>query len=272
MNLKACKGIIYSLVTSQVLLPVSLSANGLPSLYSADELISQENKPRDQNKGDKEVEQWLAQKTVSVSNILKSDEGVGKYAKGILLQYPESIGNEYINEGVKFFAPSAKFRGGIKLTDGFEFKSADADLLIPFYESTSSILFGQLGLRTHDKSSFDGRTFVNTGLGYRHDVNGWMFGVNTFIDTDIKNNNVRGSLGAEAFRDYLSFAGNYYFPLTGWKESKAQELHDERPAYGFDVRAKGFLPSYPQVGLELTYEQYYGEKVDGNPPEKPVYL
>jgi len=259
MKSKIYKGIIYSLVSSQVLLPASLSANDLPSLYGANELPSSDIKANDNNK---EVEQWLAQKTMSVSNALNSDNGAKGYAKDLLRQYPESIGNEYLNEGIKKFAPSARFRGGISLTDGFEFKSADADLLVPFAESTSSILFGQLGLRTHDKSSFDGRTFVNTGLGYRHDINDWMFGVNTFIDTDIKNNNVRGSLGAEAFRDYLSFSGNYYFPLTGWKESKAQELHDERPAYGFDVRAKGFLPAYPQVGLELAYEQYYGEKVD----------
>lgn len=260
MKSKIYKGIIYSLVTSQVLLPASLSANGLPSLYGDNELLSSEKKSKANDS--EEVEQWLAQQSLSVSNALKSDDGAKGYAKDVLRQYPETIGNEYLSEGVKYFAPSARFRGGITLTDGFEFKSADADILIPFTESTTSILFGQLGLRTHDKSSFDGRTFVNTGLGYRHDVGEWMLGVNAFVDTDVKYNNVRGSLGAEAFRDYLSFSGNYYFPLTDWKESKAQDLHDERPAYGFDVRAKGFLPPYPQVGLELAYEQYYGDKVD----------
>lgn len=264
MKSKAYNGGIYSLVISQVLLSFNLSANSLPSLYGDNDSSSFEMKDKVKDKAD--VERWFSQQAISVSNALESDDGAKGYVKGYvndyLHQYSEARGNEYLNDGVGYLAPSAKLRGGITLTDEFKFKSIDADILIPFTESSTDILFGQVGLRTHDKNSFDGRTFVNTGLGYRYDVSEWMLGVNAFIDTDIKNNNVRGSLGAEAFRDYLSFSGNYYFPLTDWKESKAQELHDERPAYGFDVRTKGFLPDYPHMGLELAYEQYYGEKVD----------
>ncbi len=49
----------------------------------------------------------------------------------------------------------------------------------------------------------------------------------------------------EVYKDSLAFSGNYYFPLTGWKTSVVHELHDERPAYGFDLRTKGTLPDFP---------------------------
>lgn len=258
MNKKLYEGIVYSLVLSQMLLPTALARESLPHL-SVDS---------DTNGGDpfgvanQDVEKWIAQSTTSITEAIKNKTNVADYAKNYAHSYSQSLGNQYLAEGVKTLSPSARFRGGITLDEDFKFKSVDADLLVPVYETTSSILFGQLGLRTHEKSSFDGRTFLNTGIGYRHDVNRWMLGVNAFVDSDVKNNNVRGSVGAEAFRDYLSFAGNYYFPLTDWKESKAHDLHDERPAYGFDIRAKGYLPAYPHVGMELTYEQYYGDKVD----------
>ncbi|MEG2665323.1 MAG: inverse autotransporter beta domain-containing protein, partial [Hafnia sp.] len=237
MNKKLREGLVYSLVFSQVLLPTAFATGGLPYLGNNADVADADPF----GVANKDVEQWIAQSTTSVSEAIKNKTNVADYAKNYAHGYSQSLGNHYIAEGVKALSPSARFRGGITLDDSFKFKSVDADLLVPVYETTSSILFGQLGLRTHDKSSFDGRTFLNTGVGYRHDVNSWMLGINAFVDSDVKNNNVRGSVGAEAFRDYLSFAGNYYFPLTDWKESKAQDLHDERPAYGFDVRAKGFL-------------------------------
>ncbi len=56
---------------------------------------------------------------------------------------------------------------------------------------------------------------------------------------------LRGGIGGEVYTDSLAFSGNYYFPLTGWKTSAVHELHDERPAYGFDLRTKGTLPDFP---------------------------
>ncbi|MEA7520292.1 inverse autotransporter beta domain-containing protein, partial [Salmonella enterica subsp. enterica serovar Virginia] len=46
--------------------------------------------------------------------------------------------------------------------------------------------------------------------------------------------------------------------VSGVKTSAVHELHDERPAYGFDLRTKGTLPDFPWFSGELTYEQYYG--------------
>ncbi|ELK1751077.1 inverse autotransporter beta domain-containing protein [Salmonella enterica] len=255
MKKTLCQGVVYSVVLSQALLPGALATGGLPHLYA-------DNRDKSDSAQNRDIGQWIAGGSIQASEAIKNNVNMADYARSYAHSYSQSLGNQYLSEGVNALSPSARFRGGITLDEDFRFKSVDADLLMPVHETTSSILFGQLGLRTHDKSSFDGRTFLNTGIGYRHDVNRWMLGVNAFVDSDIKNNNLRGSLGAEAFRDYLSFAGNYYFPLTDWKASKAHELHDERPAYGFDVRARGYLPAYPQLGMELTWEQYYGDNVD----------
>lgn len=141
--------------------------------------------------------------------------------------------------------PEIIFRGGVNLEDGAKYRSSEFDMFIPVQETTSSLLFGQLGFRDHDSSSFDGRTYVNVGMGYRQEVNGWLLGVNTFLDADIRYSHLRGGIGGEVYKDSLAFSGNYYFPLTGWKTSAAHELHDERPAYGFDLRTKARFPIFP---------------------------
>ncbi|WP_348250300.1 inverse autotransporter beta domain-containing protein, partial [Salmonella enterica] len=62
---------------------------------------------------------------------------------------------------------------------------------------------------------------------------------------DIRDTHLRGGIGGEVYNDSLAFSGNYYFPLTGWQTSAAHELHDEPPAYGFDLRTNATLPDFP---------------------------
>lgn len=248
---KLYKCLVYAIAAGQVFTPVAHSGSLLPSLEK--ESI---------DSSDTNNSEWIANQTSLLGTELQNSQSLTNYAKSQVTQLPENVANDTLKKGFEHFLPGVKFRGGIKLEDGKAFRSAEADMLFPLHETTSSIMFGQLGLRAHDKSSFDGRTFVNTGVGYRADYGDWLLGVNTFIDADVKYNNLRGSVGVEAFRDNLAVSGNYYFPLTGWKESKALDLHEERPAYGWDIRARGYLPNYPHLGAELAYEQYYGDKVD----------
>ncbi|EKS6154163.1 inverse autotransporter beta domain-containing protein [Salmonella enterica] len=211
--------------------------------------------------GGKPLDTWLAQTTSTLAPQIQ-DNNLSDYARQQLKAYPESLTNDALNKGFTTFLPDAKFRGGISIQDGTKYRSAEADLLLPISENTSSITFGQLGFRDHDSSSFNGRAFVNAGLGYRQTSGQWLLGTSAFLDSDIRNSHLRGGLGLEAFRDTFSVSGNYYFPLSGWRASDYQFFHDERPAYGFDVRMKGALPSLPWLGAELTFEQYYGDKVD----------
>lgn len=57
-------------------------------------------------------------------------------------------------------------------------------------------------------------------------------------------------------------SSNAYIGLTGWRS--APELDNDfeaRPANGWDLRAEGWLPAWPQLGGKLVYEQYYGNEV-----------
>ncbi|MCU6274017.1 inverse autotransporter beta domain-containing protein [Morganella morganii] len=245
----------WALVGTQVLTPVALAQGVLTSSAGADADSATASDLQQQH------EQWLASQASGLGGVLQ-DGSVSDYARSRLMAVPQSVANEGLGLGVKTLLPEAQFRGGITLEDGTKYRSAEADLLIPLHQSTSSILFGQFGMRDHDSGSFNGRTFVNMGIGWRQDAGTWLLGVNGFLDADVKHNHLRGSLGLEASSDTISFSGNGYFPLTGWKESKVLELHDERPATGFDLRAKGSLPSLPWFGAELAYEQYFGDKVD----------
>lgn len=217
--------------------------------------------PLSENREILDRERWLASTVSSLAPALQEGT-LNDYARTQLQAIPQEFSNQAIQRTLSAAFPESQLRGGISLEDGTRYRSAELDLLVPLRHSTSSLLFGQFGLRDHDSSSFNGRTFVSTGIGYRYQAGDWLSGVNTFIDADITHNHMRASLGLETGHETLSLSSNYYFPLTGWKSSDALKLHDERPSRGFDLRAKGALPDFPWFTAELSYEQYFGEKVD----------
>lgn len=86
-------------------------------------------------------------------------------------------------------------------------------------------------------------------------------GGNIFYDYDFTRGHRRLGLGGEAWTDYLKFSGNYYHPLSDWKDSEDFDFYEERPARSWDIRAEAQLPSYPQLGGKVVFEQYYGDEV-----------
>jgi len=131
------------------------------------------------------------------------------------------------------------------------------DFLAPLYDNKKSILFTQLGLRAPD-----GRTTGNFGMGVRtFYTENWMFGANVFFDDDFTGKNRRVGFGAEAWTDYLKLSANTYVGTTEWHSSRDFDDYNEKPADGYDIRAEGYLPAWPQLGAKLMYEQYYGNKV-----------
>ncbi|SUJ09294.1 putative invasin [Salmonella enterica subsp. salamae] len=88
-----------------------------------------------------------------------------------------------------------------------------------------------------------------------------MVGLNAFLDYDLSRDHARWGLGGEYWRNDFKLDANTYLRLTNWKDSPDLEDYEERPADGWDVRAQGWLPSYPQLGAKLSYEQYYGHDV-----------
>ncbi|HCR3333872.1 TPA: inverse autotransporter beta domain-containing protein, partial [Morganella morganii] len=170
------------------------------------------------------------------------------------LNYVRSIGQSLINQQINDWL-NQYGRARVQLgTD----KTADADFLLPLADNPDSLLFTQFGLRTKNE-----RNTVNVGIGHRQYTDDWMWGVNSFYDYDITGGNSRAGVGAELWMNYLKLAANGYFRLTDWHQSPLQAMrdYDERPANGFDIRAEGYLPRYPQLGMSLKHERYFGEGV-----------
>lgn len=138
----------------------------------------------------------------------------------------------------------------------FSLENSELDLLIPWYEKENKLLFTQTSLHETDD-----RLQSNIGAGLRWFNEGYMLGGNTFLDYDWSRAHARLGVGAEYWRDFLKLSANSYLRLTGWKNSKDIEDYEERPANGWDLRAEGWIPTLPQLGGKLTYEQYYGQEV-----------
>ncbi|MDR1315142.1 MAG: inverse autotransporter beta domain-containing protein, partial [Deltaproteobacteria bacterium] len=142
-------------------------------------------------------------------------------------------------------------RGGI---------GGSADFLYPFYDGEKATLFGQLGARV----SGDGRTVANFGLGARLFPGGGSgLGANAFLDWDAGRGHGRIGAGAEYWRERFSLAANAYRPVTGWKASPDRPGADERPASGWDAKARGHLVKDGRLSASVGYESWKGSHVFG---------
>lgn len=135
-------------------------------------------------------------------------------------------------------------------------KNSQFDLLMPLYDQGNNLVFTQDSLHRSDS-----RTQANLGTGLRHFTSTYMLGANLFGDYDLSRDHARAGAGVEYWRDFLRLAANGYMRLTGWKDSPDLASYQERAANGWDIRAQAWMPSLPQLGGKLTYEQYYGEEV-----------
>jgi len=135
-------------------------------------------------------------------------------------------------------------------------KNSQFDLLMPLYDQGSDLVFAQGSLHRTD-----GRTQANLGTGLRYFTPTYMLGGNLFGDYDVSRDHARAGAGLEYWRDFLKLGFNGYKRLTNWKDSPDLADYQERPANGWDVRAQAWMPALPQLGIKLTYEQYYGREV-----------
>ena len=148
-------------------------------------------------------------------------------------------------------------RVSLGVDEDFSLKSSSFEFLHPWYETPDNLVFSQ-----HALHRTDDRTQTNHGIGWRYFTPSWMSGVNMFIDHDLTRYHTRTGMGVEYWRDYLKLSGNGYLRLSNWRS--APELdndYEARPANGWDLRAEGWLPAWPQLGGKLVYEQYYGDEV-----------
>ncbi|EKR5141408.1 inverse autotransporter beta domain-containing protein [Escherichia coli] len=198
-------------------------------------------------------EQSVAQIAVEAGRVLQGSNS-GDAARQLLTRPASGQAADAVTQWLNQFG-TAKTQ--LSVDSDFSLKGSSLDVLLPFYNTPKNVLFTQLGMRDND-----GRFTTNAGLGHRYFTdNGWMLGYNVFYDVDWRNTNRRYGIGVEAWRDYLKVSANGYKRLSDWRQSPTVTDYDERPADGWDIRAEGWLPAYPQLGGKLVYEQYYGNEV-----------
>lgn len=140
--------------------------------------------------------------------------------------------------------------------DNFSLKESAFDFLYPLYQDPDHTLFTQMGIREHED-----KTTANIGLGHRYLTSDWLLGYNVFYDASWNNHHQRWGMGVEAWRNYVRFSANGYKAISGWRDSQQHRDYEERPADGWDLRAEGWLPAFPQLGGKAAWERYYGNDV-----------
>lgn len=228
----------------------------LPSLGSQDvfsDTTQAEHKESESHTLENESTQFLTDQAQQGFQNLSVDG-----AKNQLYQYGKGVATQAAQSQVEqLLSPYGHVKTTLNLSDKGDLDGSSLDYLIPWYVGESTLIFNQFS--AHSK---DGRNITNIGAGARYNMNKeWMVGVNAFYDYDISRGHRRGSIGSEVWTNFLKLSGNYYIPLSQWKDSKDFDNYQERPAQGWDMRIQTYLPFYPQLGSSLVYEQYYGDQV-----------
>ncbi|AOM42120.1 inverse autotransporter beta domain-containing protein [Xenorhabdus hominickii] len=198
------------------------------------------------------TERWLASAASRAAGMLKNGNVV-ESAKSQLHSMAVSEANQAVQNWLQRYG-TVKLQANVNSRGRLE--GSQFDMLLPLYDTEKQLAFTQFGLRRLDR-----RTTVNVGLGQRHFLDTGLFGYNAFFDHDVTRDHTRLGLGAEYARDFMKFAANGYFRASSWRDGKKLKDYAERPANGFDLRAEGNIPAYPQLGGKLIYEQYFGHEV-----------
>ncbi|EBX1354543.1 intimin-like inverse autotransporter SinH [Salmonella enterica subsp. enterica serovar Okatie] len=243
---------------------VSIAASGADTSVPANDesrsslpdLASESAKKEEQeNKGksfkERGADYFINSATQGFDNL--TPEALESQARGYIQGKVTSSAQSYL-EGM--LSPYGKVRTNLSIGEGGDLDGSSLDYFIPWYDNQSTLFFSQISTQRKED-----RTIGNLGFGLRQNVSNWLLGGNLFYDYDFTRGHRRLGLGTEAWTDYLKFSGNYYHPLSDWKDSKDFDFYEERPARGWDIRAESWLPFYPQLGAKLVYEQYYGDEV-----------
>ncbi|ELX8239608.1 inverse autotransporter beta domain-containing protein [Escherichia coli] len=203
--------------------------------------------------GENTLENQIASTSQRVGTLLSQDMN-SEQASGMARGWASSEASGAMTDWLNNFGTA---RISLGVDEDFSLKNSQFDFLHPWYDTPDYLLFSQ-----HTLHRTDDRTQINTGLGWRHFTSSWMSGINLFFDHDLSRYHSRAGLGAEYWRDYLKLSSNAYIGLTGWRSAPELDYdYEARPANGWDLRAEGWLPAWPQLGGKLVYEQYYGDEV-----------
>lgn len=212
-----------------------------------------------QGNDDSALEKRVAQamKTIGEASMSSNDDqSLGNEAgQWAFNHFRDEAARRAETEGQDFLSPYGKANLSLMVDMKGSFDGTSAELVTPWADNYQYLTFSQLGVQQTDYGLVG-----NAGLGQRWIAGKWRLGYNAFVDQLFESNQQRGSLGAEAWGDYLRFSANYYQPLSGWRNQTDQT--GMRMARGYDITTQGYLPFYRQLGVSLSYEQYLGDNVD----------
>ncbi|SHI14780.1 Invasin beta-domain of outer membrane [Pantoea sesami] len=235
-------------IVVQLLSPLSLAFT--PAIASAAQPPLDTTAPADVNYS--QAAQRLAQAASRAGTFLSNSpdsDAAASLARGAAAGHASAEVQQWLSQ----FGTA---RTTIDVDKDFSLKGSSLDLLVPLYDSPDLLTFAQGGIRRADD-----RTQSSLGLGVRSFGAESMLGASAFIDHDLSRSHTRAGLGLEYWRDNLRLGANSYMRLSGWRDSPDVTDYLERPANGWDITARGWLPSLPQLGASLGFERYYGEEV-----------
>lgn len=160
-------------------------------------------------------------------------------------------------EAEELLSPLGTAKLSLAVTPEGDFTGSSGQLFSPLYDVDGLLTYSQVGYLQKVNGSQG-----NFGLGQRWVVGDWLLGYNSVLDSDFQNQRNRGSIGAEAWGDYLRLSANYYHPLSSYSPQANNAVFLGRPARGYDITTQGYLPFYHQLGASLSFEQYRGDSVD----------
>ena len=192
-----------------------------------------------------------------------------EYLLNSLNSYVNSSANRMINDALNSYSGvNAQISLGLQELHKIQ---TSGKIVVPLYKDWKTLFpYAQAGFTVAPNS----RYIAHAALGLRFypeakdlaNPGSFMFGVNTVFDYDLSRQHKRMSIGLEYMTNSFLISANYYQRLSGWRSSYDFE-HDyvqERPANGFDIRTKWFVPSEYAMGrlsLNASITHWFGKDV-----------
>ncbi|EJD6662636.1 invasin domain 3-containing protein [Providencia sp. CRE-3FA-0001] len=244
--------VIFTAIWSSAVMPVMPS---YAKMLSPDELptLGGDSLPLDDNK----TEQLIAEYSQSAARFISDKKKAADLAELAQDYTRNKVTNAATNEINHWLSQTGNAKFSVDVDKKLKIKNTQLDWLIPWYDQPDLLLFTQ-----HNVHRTDGRLQTNNGVGVRHFTPDSMVGTNAFFDHDLSRYHSRVGFGVEYAQDFLKLSANTYLRTSSWRgASELKNDYNARPANGWDLQAEGFLPSYPHLGGNLKFEQYFGDDV-----------
>ncbi len=244
--------VLFTAIWSSAIMPVipsyakMLTPDDLPTLGS-DPVLTDDDK----------TEKLVAEYSQSAARFISGKKKAADLADMAQDFARSKATNAATDEINRWLSKTGNAKFSVDVDKKLTIKNTQLDWLIPWYDSTDLLLFTQ-----HNIHRTDGRLQTNNGIGVRRFTPESMMGVNAFFDHDLSRYHSRLGFGAEYAQDFLKLSANTYLRTSAWRSApELKNDYNARPANGWDLHAEGWLPSYPNIGGSLKFEQYFGDDV-----------